>query len=245
MDEKAMSGRDKLEEAFRRYELSLDEKYPPADVAFEASDDFEEFIENLRKKLDKKERCCKFYKAFGKRIVAAVVAFFIIGGVTVYAFREPVAEFLTKVYDKFVEIFFNPDDISEAPKEIETVYTLGYVPEGYELVWRSVDKLSVLSIWKNEQGEVIKLEQRHIKLNTKLDNEEVVFEIIYSNRYRVAVKEIDEKKTFVWNTDEYAFVLIGTEELSEGIFIDIIDSLRMIDINSLPQEGEGGPRSGG
>ena len=61
-DEKDMTGREKLEEAFRRYEESLDENNPPADLEVNFSPEYEAFIDSLRAKLDRKNRKRSFWK---------------------------------------------------------------------------------------------------------------------------------------------------------------------------------------
>ena len=54
-------------------------------------------------------------------------------------FKHAQAKVRVNIYDKFTEFFFDKSDIEKAPSTIETVYTLGYVPEGYELNSQSTE----------------------------------------------------------------------------------------------------------
>ena len=157
MTDKELSGKKKLIKALEKCELCFAEKYPPADIDVEFSKQYEHYMERLLAGKIKKRRKCLNTPI--KRIAACIAAAMIIFGssMTVKAFREPVVEFFTNAYEKIVEIFFGDDDIAKAPSEIETVYTLGYVPDGYVMESYSMNKAKTLSqtIFTNGDTELI------------------------------------------------------------------------------------------
>ena len=97
----------------------------------------------------------------GKKVavIALVILFAFGASMSVSAVRKPVVEFIVNVYERFVEIFFGEEDIAEAPCEMDTIYTLGKVPEGYELVGMDYFNQSIRQTWKNHDGKKIRFTQ--------------------------------------------------------------------------------------
>ena len=92
-----------------------------------------------------KRSCWKYVNTVGKRIamIAVVIALTFGLSMSVSAVREPVVKFFVHIYERFVEFFYDDDVVTKAPSTIETVYTLGYVPEGYELESCEIGKTMV------------------------------------------------------------------------------------------------------
>ena len=226
MTEKELSGKKELIQALQKYELSFEEKYPPEDIEVEFSKQYEVYMEKLLSGKIPKRR--KYFNTVGKRIAACVAAVMIIfgGSMTVKAFREPVVEFFTNAYEKIVEIFFGDDDIAKAPSEIETVYTLGYVPDGYEMESYSMNeiKTTARTVFINNETKLIFC-QYILDGRTDLDNEDSKFEYIYIGDMKVIFVDKNETRSLFWNTHEYAFSLIVDTKVSEDEWIAIIQSV--------------------
>ena len=136
MTEKELSGKKKLVKALEKYELSFEEKYPQEDMEVEFSKQYEVYMEKLLSgKIPKRK---KYFNTVGKRIAACVAAIMLIfgGSMTVKAFREPVVEFFTNVYEKIVEIFFDDEDIAKALLRLKPSILLGMSPRGMR--WRAI-----------------------------------------------------------------------------------------------------------
>lgn len=226
MTEKELSGKKKLVKALEKYERSFEEKYPPEDMEVEFSRQYEVYMEKLLSgKIPKRRKCCN---TVGMRIAACVAVIMLVfgGSMTVKAFREPVVEFFTNVYEKIVEIFFDDDDIAKAPSEIETVYTLGYVPEGYEIESYSIDEFKIVSTTILSDGENIIVFRQHILDGMSgLDNEDTDYQYFYIDNTKIALTEKGKIKTFYWNNDKYSFVLNVDIEISDEKCIKIISSV--------------------
>ena len=223
------AGLKKLKEAFREineweYEnLHLDtlEEVIP-------STRYRKRMERLIKR--QKQPYWRYVNTVGKRVAILVVAIALTSALPmgVSAVREPVVEFFVNVYEKFVEFFYDEDDIARAPEEIEKVYTLGYVPEGYELEQRVVFDKRVKTIWKNSLGETIVFSQLLFENFHSMDSE-------FSNYKRITIFDIDiafiEKNnnySFYWNSNEYAYSLIITENVTLEECIMLIESIIVI-----------------
>ena len=226
MTDKELSGKKKLIKALEKCELCFAEKYPPADIDVEFSKQYEHYMERLLAGKIKKRRKCLNTPI--KRIAACIAAAMIIFGssMTVKAFREPVVEFFTNAYEKIVEIFFGDDDIAKAPSEIETVYTLGYVPDGYEMESYSMNeiKTTTKTVFTNNEAKLI-FRQYTLDGRTGLDNEDTDLEHLYIGDMKVLIVDKNETRSLFWNTHEYAFSLIVDIEVSEDEWVAIIRSI--------------------
>ena len=224
MTEKEESGRKKLINALKEYELSFEEKYPPEDIEIEFSEQYNKYMENLL--AGKIPAPKKRKNRFCKRIAACAAAVLLVfgGSMTVKAFREPVTEFFTNVYEKIIEIFFQDDDITKSPSEIETVYTLGYVPDGYELESFEINKVVSTTVLSDGENKII-FHQHILDSEFGLDNENTNCQYIYMHDMKIAIIEKHNKKTLFWNADGYAFKLIVDIDISEDESIMLISSV--------------------
>ena len=224
MNEEEKLGQEYLERAFDRIHKLYLEENPPIEGEVIYSP---KYIKAINKLLGKKEtKKIKFFDSIGKRIVAAIVAVMLVvgGSIGVYAFREPIVKFITEIKDKFVEIFFCESDVSEAPTEIETVYTLGYVPEGYELESRENMGIKAISRWSNGENEIV-LTQSLLSNKSTLDSENVDYVILYIDEIQINIVDKNGIKTLYWNNSEYAFKLKFTEVVLDEECIKIIKSI--------------------
>jgi len=226
MTEKELSGKKKLIKALEKYELSFEEKYPQEDMEVEFSKQYEVYMEKLLSGKIPKRR--KYFNTVDKRIAACVAAVMLIfgGSMTVKAFREPVVEFFTNVYEKIVELFFDDDDIAQAPSEIETVYTLGYVPEGYEIESYSIDEFKFVSktVFSNNKDKIV-FRQQILDGRSVLDNENTDYKYFYIDDLKVASIEKGEERMLYWNTDKYSFMLNIDVEISQEEYVKVISSV--------------------
>ena len=223
MTEKEISGQKKLKSALGQYELSFEEKYPPAQIEIKYS---QKYTKKINKLIGKKYERPVFFYTVAKRVAVIFFAIIISFSVsmTVSAIREPIVEFFTNIYEKFIEIFYYEDDISEAPTEIKTVYTLGHIPNGYKLESIVFDDIRAITTLSNGESQIV-FSQYLLNGKTALDNETSNFEYVYLNDLKIAVTEKNGIKTLYWNTDEYAFKLIFNIEFSNQEYIAMINSI--------------------
>ena len=156
-----------------------------------------------------KRSCWKYVNTVGKRIamIAVVIALTFGLSMSVSAVREPVVKFFVHIYERFVEFFYDDDVVTKAPDTIETVYTLGYVPEGYELESCEIGKTMVVFIWTNGAGEQVVFSQGLLGEYSFMDNENSAYELLYVNDMSVAYIEKQDDSFYYWNTAEFRFLL--------------------------------------
>jgi hypothetical protein len=174
-----------------------------------------------------KRSCWKYVNSIGKRIAMIAVAIALTFGLSmsVSAVRKPVVEFFVNMYEKFVEFFYDDDVSAKAPSTIETVYTLGYVPEGYELESCSIEKLVTGFVWTNDAGEQIVFSQGLLCEYSLMDNENSDYEITSVNDITVAFLDKGSIKCYYWNERGYRFSIRISDGISQAILEQLIESL--------------------
>ena len=158
----------------------------------------------------------QYTNTVGKKVavIALVILLTFGASMSVSAVRKPVVEFIVNVYERFVEIFFGEEDIAEAPCEKDTIYTLGKVPEGYELVGMDYFNQTVRQTWKNREGKVIRLSQSIFNSKASYDYENSNYSILYISGIKIAYIDKLDRKMLYWNCGEYAFAMSLPSEIS-------------------------------
>ena len=225
MTKKERSGRDKLLEAMCVSEKSYCDQFSSAEGELRYTENYLRYMEMLLQKARKPIR--RQFKTFRRYVAGIAAALLILFGcsMTVSAVREPVVEFFTNIYEKFVEIVFGEEDVAEAPSTIETVYTLGTVPEEY-VFEKSIAKDTLrITTWKNDDGRRLVLTQGTLKNSMTLDAEESNYLIFESDDGNIAFIQKNGVLVFYWNFEEYEFQLIVPDSIPEDDAAKLIDSI--------------------
>ena len=226
MTDKELSGRNRLKEAMKLSDQTYLDKYLPIENEVKYSEKYLKYIDRLTKQT--KLPFYKYFNTIGKRVagIAAAMLIAFSCAMTVKAIREPVVEFFANIYEKFVEVFFGEDDIAKAPDTIETVYTLGFIPDGYEVDRFIIDDSATSMLWRNAQGDMIVLSQGVLDGSFTVDVEESDYDIINWNGKRIAYTEKYGIKSFFWNSIEYEFSLTISDNISDTEAFALIESLK-------------------
>ena len=84
------------------------------------------------------------------------------------------------------------------------------------------------TLWAKQNDEYIKFTQYILKNHSTIDTEDSDCTIIYIDDVKIAYFEKFEKKTYFWNTEEYAFSLTTTSSITNNDVIELIKSLKNI-----------------
>ena len=100
---------------------------------------------------------------FNKRALIAILiaAALLLAGCSVYVFREAIFDFIEEIYDDYIRVSYDEDREGNEEK-IEHIYTVQYVPEGYELKKEIASPLKVYFLWENVAGEKITFKQYNL-----------------------------------------------------------------------------------
>lgn len=155
----------------REYASKEFEDIPQSDdeIDYEFSEEFERKMEKL---IDSIGKTNKPKKASHKRTIAIIAATLIIilaGTMSVSAIREPIVEFIYKVYDGFTDLLFEGDTTDN----INYIYSLSEIPEGFvetdRLINNNINYVLYENIQTNSKIELIQQPTKDVFIS--LDNE--------------------------------------------------------------------------
>lgn len=177
--------------------------------------------------LPKRRKCYWRLGAVGCRAasILLVIGVFSIFSMGVYAARAPFVQFLSNSYDRYIELFFDQPDVEKAPSEIETVYTLGFVPEGYEKKTCEINKCYVSIAWECNEDESIIFKQRILGGFITMDNEYGDYSSEIFNDINIIYRCENNSRYYFWNSEKYSFSLEVPDSVAHDIALEIIDSV--------------------
>lgn len=162
-----------------------------------------------------------------QRAAAILILIGVFSGLSavVYAAREPIVKFLSNVYDNHIEIFIDENDVEKAPSKIETVYTLGYVPDGYMQETTFLNEVRSSITWVNDKNDKIVFRQTLLDGVLSLDNEHSALGTTVMNEMTIMYQFTQHSRSYFWNTNEYQFTLDVPTEISHETALVMIDSI--------------------
>ncbi len=222
MTENELLGRNHLREALKLQNIMCMQENPPDESEYEYSKRYQKNINRIWHPI------MKHFDIAQSRIIGFMASVLILLSctVTVYAARKPIADFFTTIWEGHFEIFFHKEDVGKAPESIETVYTIGILPSGYEKTKISVDRFSAETIWKTDSGEIIELWQYILKGSFTLDSEDSDTKHMELDGLNIVYAEKHGIRIFFWNTDDYKFALYVPSEISVEDSLDMIRSMQ-------------------
>lgn len=156
-----------------------------------------------------------------RRIIAILVAAALLLTSCGIIFRDQIREIFE---DLFVKVTYK-DDLTEG-ETIEEVYTLTYVPEGYELEEKAINRLIVQYTYKNENDEFIAFEQRVLSSSDfVVDNEEGYSKITEIEDYDVYYRFTNTNHIYVWSDEKYSVKMKSSTQLSSKEVVLIIEGI--------------------
>ena len=213
--------RQALKEAFiRKFDRELENCPFSADCSEEHVSKMEAIVENSARAEDRKKR--------RKWIVALLVAAaLLMTACTVYAYRGEIREFVEKVYDEHIRVTYYDADQHLQTGNITEYYTLGYVPEGYELVSEECFLFTNKAKWMNQQGNYIVFEQRIPDgSNYYMDSEYGQISIVIIEDCEVYCM-ISDISFYTWNDGTYIYQIRSTDKISDDDLAQMISEVQI------------------
>ena len=156
-----------------------------------------------------------------KRIVAILVAAALLLTSCAVIFRNEIREIVDEFFAKYV---YSGDD--NGVDTIEEVYELTYLPEGYYFEEEIITPLCIQSKFINEEGDIIRFEQRIIDgTGFTIDSESGYSKINEIEKYTVYYRYTKALHSYIWNNDKYTFIIKSSTELSNEELTKIINGI--------------------
>ncbi len=171
----------------REYASKEFEHIPKSDneIDYEFSEEFEKKMEKLIDSIgnNKKPRKLNHRKTIAILIAAIIIAF--AGAMSVGAIREPIVEFIYKIYDGFTDLFFEGDTTDK----LSYIYSLSEIPEGFVETERlSNDSINLIVFESQQNGNKIELCQQPTEdISISYDNENGHIENFTVNGIEISV----------------------------------------------------------
>lgn len=169
-------------------------------------------------------------------IVALISAMLLLTACAVRLIWENIIEFFVKDTGTHFELYFNPDDVANAPRQIETVYFPTYIPDAFEEESYYCSIAAVSGLWNSENGKHIYYSQGLIPPDPlsgqsgHINSEEAESNWITINNCQILRIESSEWISYTWVTSEYEFSIMCQKPIEEAELIRIFDSIRIDEI---------------
>ncbi len=160
-----------------------------------------------------------------KKVIIFIIAAALALTGCVAVFYRQIGNFIEEVYEKYIKVHF-VEETPAAPTEIEDVYTLTYVPEGYKLAKQSINAIHIRQEYSNEAKDTIVFEQNAINSTICiLDAEKGKTIFIEHKNILIYCKTIKDKYYYLWNTSFYQFSICSRYSLDEREIVKIIEGI--------------------
>lgn len=154
-------------------------------------------------------------------ITLLVAAALLLSACTVYAYRGEIRDLVEKVYDKYICVTYREGNEVGRDDMLTAFYTLGYVPDGYELVDHINTRFLNQYRWESADGGYLVFEQFDLSVvNFSMDSEDGDTAVIVCDDCEVYCW-IRDVAVYMWNDGEYAFKIQSSDILTQ----DMVDRL--------------------
>ena len=163
-----------------------------------------------------------------RRVVAALIAaVLLLTGCTTYAYREEIREFIETIFDDYVRVSYRDTEEPINTTAITEYYTLGYVPEGYELTKTYEKPMQSKYDWTNCDSAYITLEQCRVDSALfGMDSEVENWDVVQIGNRKVYFRA-PNVYCYMWNDGVYAYLITTSQEWNEQEISRMIESLKV------------------
>jgi len=162
--------------------------------------------------------------AFSRAAVyLSIIAVILISTITVYGYKS---DLIRRIFDTTTDIslIYDPEKMKD---EIDIVYSPGYIPEGYEMIFNDKVLTRVLTRYANSNTDEIVLGQYSSRNITSIDNEDTLEEDVTINGNEGIYTLKHGQHTLIWSDYGYLFNLIATDpEITKEELIKIAESIQ-------------------
>ncbi len=192
-----------------------------------------EFSEGFKSKMETLFKRIENGRAYGYHprkkaviIAAAAILISLMLMTSVGSVRNPVVDFVYKIYDGFTEIFYKGD----TTVTISYIYSFTEIPEGFVETDRiSNEGVNIVRYENHESGDIIELRQNVTYDGSfSLDNEHGIVKKheINGNEVNVYISDYGYSFFAFWNDSGYSIELTYSGKISEEELIEMIKTIK-------------------
>ncbi len=156
-------------------------------------------------------------------IIVAIITLFT-ASLSVEAIRTPVINFVTQIYETFVEYFFEGD----TAKKIEKEYVITNLPDGYELKEKIESEASITYVYLNNSNEYLWFSQKITsEAKSIFDNEKSNIYNYKIDNLEVSICKTNTKRYAFWTKENYYLTISASSNVSNETIINMIKSVKL------------------
>lgn len=160
-----------------------------------------------------------------KKVVAILVAALLLLASCAIVYRNEIRNFIEEIYDAFIKVSYFEGE--QPGDEIEGVYEMTYVPNGYSLEEIVQTPIVVNYSYVNSDGEQIVFEQLSLDSgNLYVDLQNGYKKVVDIEIYDVYYKVAKYRTYYIWNNGKYTFRLVSDVGISTEELIRIINGIK-------------------
>ena len=161
-----------------------------------------------------------------RKIVAILVAAALLLVSCAIIYRNEIRDFIEEIYESFAIVTYSEGENDE--KELEEIYELTYLPEGYSLENSEASSNVTRTVFSNSAGDTILFDQCILdSANFYLDIENGYTLVMDIENPEVYYKNAQNRHYYIWNDGKYAMTFISTFELSTEELQLMINSVKI------------------
>lgn len=157
-------------------------------------------------------------------ILVAAAVLLLAGCAIIY--RDEIRGFITNIREIFIELRFEEGE--QKSREIEEIYELTYIPEGYSLEEEYITRMRVEYVFIGIDSNYVRFIQQSLDASSfHIDSEHSDNTVLDVGNYTIYTRKTGDTFYYLWNDGKYAFKLISSESLSNDNLLLIIDGLKI------------------
>ena len=210
--DKKLFGDAILESLSRKYERELAEMADGVICSEEHVRRVSEIVENALAQ-ERKRSCVRWISI----LVAA--ALLLAGCSAAIVYRRQIGSFIEQIYEEYIHVSFNDE---QGHSEIKEVYTLTYLPVGYEMTNQVISEGCVFYEYSDSNGNYLSFEQYPVGVYFHIDNDSG--QAIYAeyNDIEVYIKTTDQYSYNIWSDDKYHMMLTSSRLLTDDEMLKLL-----------------------
>ena len=162
-------------------------------------------------------------------VAVLIAAALLLAGCTAYVYRNAIKDFFEEVYDTHIKLSYSGEQ-TDNELYIKDIYSLSYVPEGYQLVREVKNEVCVRYIWESKSGDTLVFQQSLInESDFFLDSDAENMLCTEYNGISVYLRSSNNVWLYFWNDGKYGISIDSEQKLSDEVLEKIIDGIVILE----------------
>jgi hypothetical protein len=189
-----------------------------------------EYVKAMDKLLKKEQKMHRqFFKNKKRKLLTILIAALLIFSsiFSVSAIREPIIEYVKKVYETFTH-FFLDEEIPNTKSSIKTEYSVTWLPDEYIKNLDINQEAYIQHGWNKNEAYLIFTQHINGVDSIHLNTEQNAFSILEIGNQLYYYNNFDGNYFIIWTTDDYAFSLKCSESVGWDNILKILENIKPV-----------------